>query len=93
LAIALHTCLWRQARHVGGCHELLEKITQCFGLGVDIDLVFPFEFGPHCSELCFSAVSGFDIVHDVYMYVVKDNDVGVDSLFAEWLLASAWDIE
>jgi len=82
LAVALHRCLGRKAAHVGGCHELLQELPQCLGLGVDVDLVLPFEFRPHGSELRLCALRRLDVVHDVDVNIIENDHVGVDALFA-----------
>lgn len=85
LAVAAQACLGSQAFHVCHLHEARKEVSQTLAslqLGVDVDLVLPFEFGPHGSELRLRALRRLDVVHDVDVNIVENNDIGVDSLLA-----------
>ncbi len=46
-------------------------------LSLTTHLIFPLEFGPHCSEFCFGARSWHDVIHDVDVNIVEDDDVTI----------------
>lgn len=48
-----------------------EKTTDKPLIRVHVDLILPFEFCPHTSELSFIAVRWLDVIHDIDMYVVE----------------------
>lgn len=57
------------------CTQKEERYLQ--NIGVDIDLVLPFEFSPHTAELSLSAVCRVNVVHNINMNIVEHNTVAV----------------
>lgn len=73
LAITFQTCFGREATHVCDLHQSLEEVPQTLAfrhLRVDVDLVLPFELGPHGPELSLAAIGGLDVVHNIDVNVV-----------------------
>lgn len=56
--------------------QVSDKI--CY-VGVDRNLVFPFEISPHLAEFGICTTSRHDVIHNVYVDIIKHYDVSVRS--------------
>jgi hypothetical protein len=56
---------------------MLEVDSEIRNGSIDVDLILPFEFGPHASELAFRAVRGVDVIQDIDVHVIQNDIVAI----------------